>query len=177
MQYTKDSFYMTLMERLVGLNPNQTITLNGATRPAIVVAENELVVPIVPLPDAFYLEWGAAQPVQRQTGSRVLLAMDCVISYHTFGTVESGVDRGRTLAAWDMELLSMCQPPFTSKRDYTQVPSVDLGTTIFWSEPVFGKVVGSEASRNEGLPRGTEGVRLERRVTVKVFFTPEANLP
>jgi len=177
MQYTKDSFYMTLMERLVALNPNQTITLNGATRPAIVVAENELVVPNVPLPDAFYLEWGAAQPVERQTGSRVLLAMDCVISYYTFGTVESGVDRGRTLAALDMELLSMCQPPFTRKRDYTQVPSVDLGTSIFWSEPVFGKVAGSEAPTNEGLPRGTEGVRLERSVTVKVFFTPEANLP
>jgi len=177
MQYTKDSFYMTLMERLVALNPNQTITLNGATRPAIVVAENELVVPIVPLPDAFYLEWGAAQPVAQQTGSRVLMGMECVISYHTFGSVESGVDRGRTLAAWDMELLSMCQPPYTEKRDYTQVPSVDLGTTIFWSAPVFGKVVGSEASTQEGLPRGTEGVRLEQSVTVKVFFNPEANLP
>jgi hypothetical protein len=54
---------------------------------------------------------------------------------------------------------------------------VDLGTNIFWSEPVFGKVVGSEAAKTEGLPRGTEGVRLERSVTVKVFFTPEANLP
>src|SRR5271156_3594835 len=117
MQFTKDSFYMTLLERLVALNPQQTVTLNGTTRPAIIVAENELVVPIVPLPDAFYLEWGAAELVRRQTGSAALLAMECIVSYHTFGTVETGVDRGRILAALDMELLSICQPPWTPKRD------------------------------------------------------------
>lgn len=173
MQFTKDSFYMTLLNRLVALNPQQTITLNGTTRPALVVAENELVVPVVPLPDAFYIEWGTAVPVQ--IGDRALLAMDCIISYHTFGTVQSGVDRGRALAGLDMELLSICQPPWTSKRDYTQTPSADLGTRIFWTQPDFGKVSGSEAAKNEGLPRGTEGVRLERSVNLKVFFFSEVN--
>jgi len=108
MQFAKDSFYMTLLQRLVALNPQRTVTLNGTTRPAIIVAENELVVPIVPLADAFYIEWGAVEAVARQTGGRMILAMECVISYHTFGTVESGVDRGRTLASLDMELLSIC---------------------------------------------------------------------
>ncbi len=176
MQYAKDSFYMTLLERMMALNPAQTITLNGTTRPAIVVAENELVVPIDPLSDAFYLEWGVAQPLLRQTGSRALLEMDCMISYHTLGTVQSGVDRGRTLAALDMELLSMCQPTAATKRDYSQSPSVDLGTNIFWSEPSFGKVTGTEAPRGEGLPYGNEGVRLERSVTLKLYFYPEVNL-
>jgi hypothetical protein len=176
MQYAKDSFYMTLLERLVALNPNQTVTLNGTTRPAIIVAENELVVPIEPLPDAFYLEWGTAQPVPQQTGDATLLGMECIISYHTFGTVQSGVDRGRTLAAWDMELLNMCEPAYADKRDYTQTPSVDLGTNIFWSEPSFGKVAGSEAPIDQGLPRKNEGVRLERSVTLKVFFYPEVGL-
>lgn len=175
MQFTKDSFYMTLLNRLVALNPQQTITLNGTTRSALVVAENELVVPVVPLPDAFYIEWGAAAPVDGQIGDHALLAMACVITYHTFGTVESGVDRGRALAALDMELLSICQPPWTSKRDYTQTPSIDLGTRIFWTQPEFGKVSGSEAARNEGLPRGTEGVRLERSVSLKVFSFSEVN--
>jgi hypothetical protein len=101
------------------------------------------------------------------------MAMDCIISHHTFGTVESSVDRGRTLAALDTELLSICQPPRTSKRDYTQTPSVDLGTNILWTIPEFGKISGGEALRNEGLPRGTEGVRLERSATVKVFFFSE----
>ena len=96
MQFTKDSFYMTLRERLASLNPQRTVTLNGVTRPAVIVAENELVIPVNPLPDAFYIEWGGAQVVDGQAGSRTLMAMDCVISHHTFGTVESGVDRGRT---------------------------------------------------------------------------------
>jgi hypothetical protein len=130
-------------------------------------------------PQAFriYLEWGAAQPVSAQTGSRVLMEMDCVITYYTEGTVESGVDRGRALAALDMELLGMCEPPSAPKQDYTQVPPVFLGTNIYWSEPVFAKTEGSQTVKTEGLPRETEGVRLERTVTVKVFFSPEANLP
>lgn len=175
MQFTKDSFYMTLLQRLVSLYPQQTITLNGTTRPAVVVAENELVIPIVPLPDAFYIEWGAAEPVKGQTGSREMMAMDCVISYHTFGTVQSGVDRGRRLGLLDTELLNICQPPWTEKCDYTQTPSVDLGTCISWTMPSFGKISGSEAPRNEGLPRGTEGVRLERSTSLKVFFFSEVN--
>jgi hypothetical protein len=175
MQFTKDSFYMALLERLVSLNPLQTITLNGTTRPAIVVAENELVIPVAPVSDAFYIEWGTAQTVQRQTGSRGLMEMECVISYHTFGTVESGVDRGRTLGKLDMELLSICQPPRTSKRDYTQSPSVDLGTSILWTTPSLGKVSGGDAAKNEGLPRGSEGVRLERSASLRVFFFPEVS--
>lgn len=176
MQPTKDSFYITLLQRLIALNPQRTITLNGTTRPAIVVAENEMVVPVVPSPDAFYIEWGEAHPVMQQHGSTPLMAMECIISYHTFGTVESGVDRGRSLASLDMELLSICQPGWTSKRDYTQVPSVDLGTKISWSDPTLGKVAGSEAPRKEGLPRGNEGVRLERSASLTVFFFPEVNV-
>jgi hypothetical protein len=175
MQFTKDSFYMTLMERLESLYPQQTITLNGTTRPAIVVAENELVIPVEPLPDAFYIEWGAIQPVEQQIGSRPLMAIDCIISYHTFGTVQSGVDRGRTLALLDTELLTICQPPWTPKLDYTQTPASDLGTTISWTQPVFGKVSGSEAPYDQGLPRRNEGVRLERSATLKVMFFSEVN--
>jgi hypothetical protein len=164
------------LQRLIALNPQRTITLNGTTRPAIVVAENEMVVPVVPSPDAFYIEWGEARPVAQQHGSTPLMAMECIISYHTFGTVESGVDRGRSLASLDMELVSICQPCWTSKRDYTQVPSVDLGTKISWSDPTMGKVAGSEAPKNEGLPRGNEGVRLERSASLTVFFFPEVNV-
>ena len=175
MQFTKDSFYMALLQRLVALNPQRTVTLNGTTRPAIVVAENEIVVPVVPLPDAFYIEWGAADALPNQVGSSLVMAMECVISYHTFGTVESGVDRGRTLAALDMELLGICQPPWTPKCDYSQTPTMDLGTRISWTQPVFGKVSGSQVTGGEQLPRLTEGVRLERSVTLKICFLPETN--
>ena len=175
MQFTKDSFYMALLQRLVALNPLQTIVLNGTTRPAIVVAENELVIPVQPVSDAFYIQWGAARMVQGEVGDRGLMEMECVISYHTFGTVESGVDRGRTLAALDVELLQISQPARTSKRDYTQSPSADLGTSIFWTMPSLGKVSGGDVAKNEGLPSGNEGVRLERSASLKVFFFPEVN--
>lgn len=175
MQFTKDSFYMALLQRLISLSPQRVVTLNGTTRPALIVAENELIVPVDPLPDAFYLEWGAARVVQRQVGDRPLLTMECVISHHTFGTVSSGVNRGRTLSALDMELISICQPMWTSKRDFTQSPSIDLGTKISWTEPVLGRVLGTQALKNDGLPRGTEGIRLERSATVNVFFFSEVN--
>ncbi len=176
MQYTKDSFYMALLQRLESLYPQYVVTINGTTRPAIIVAENEMVIPIVPLPDAFYLEWGATQIAKRESGDRTLMSMECVISHHTFGVTQSGVDRGRALAALDIVLMNICQPLFTAKQDYTQTPSVDLGTNIFWTFPDFGKVIGSQAPPNEALPRGTSGVRLERTAKLNVFFFPEVSV-
>ena len=175
MQFTKDTFYITLRDRLAALNPTRMITLNGVTRPAVVAAENEAVIPVKPLPDAFYLEWGAAQAVAMQTGDCAVFSLECLISYHTFGTAESGVDRGRTLAALDTELIEICHPPTAPKLDYTQAIAAPLGTSIVWTNPQLGKVVGSEAPRNEALPRGTAGVRLERTAHLKVFFFPEVN--
>ena len=173
MQFTKDTFYITLRNRLAALNPARVITLNGVTRPAVVVAENEAVIPVKPLPDAFYVEWGAAQAVPQQIGDRAIFSLDCLISYHTFGTVETGVDRGRTLAALDIELITICQPASTPKLDYTQTTPASLGTSIVWTTPQLGKVAGSEAPRTEALPRGTTGVRLERTTSLKVFFFSE----
>lgn len=174
MQSTKDTFYITLRDRLAVVNPQRMITLNGVTRPAVVVAENESVIPVKPLPDAFYIEWGAAQVVPPM-GDRAIFSLECLVFYHTFGTVESGVDRGRTLAALDKELINICQPASAPKLDYTQTPPASLGTSIVWSTPLLGKVVGSEAPRTEALPRGTTGVRLERTASLKVLFLSEVN--
>jgi hypothetical protein len=176
MQFAKDSFYMALHDRLAALNPARTVMLSGATRPAVIVAENEQVIPVEPLPDAFYLEWGAAIPVEGHAGSRTLMKMDCVLSYHTLGTVASGVDRGRTLAALDTELMTICEPQETEKRDYSQTPSVDLGTAVMWLPPALGAVTGSEAKTSESLPNRCGGVRLGRTATVSMFFFPEVNL-
>jgi hypothetical protein len=175
MQFTKDTFYIALRDRLAAINPSRLITLNGVTRPAVVVAENEAVIPVKPLPDTFYIEWGAVQLAPHQSGDRTIFSMECLISYHTLGTVESGVDRGRSLAELDTELITMCRPATSPKLDYTQTPPADLGTSIVWNSPQFGKIAGSEAPRNEALPRGTAGIRLERTVTLKVFFFLEIN--
>jgi hypothetical protein len=170
MQFTKDSFYMTLLTRLTSVNPQRTVTLNGSTRPAVIVAENELVIPVDPLPDAFYIEWGAVEPMERQTGSRALMAMSCTVSYHTLGTVQSGVDRGRVLGELDAELLSICQPQHTEKRDYTQAPSLDLGTGVSWTTPKFSEVMGKDARYKTDL-----APRLERKAALTVFFFSEVN--
>jgi hypothetical protein len=170
MQFTKDSFFMALRERLVALNPARTITVNGITRPAIIVAENEVVVPVEPLPDAFYIEWGAAALVERQAGLRRMMEMDCVVSHHTLGAADSGVDRGRELSTLDLELLNICQPANTTKQDFTHSPIADLGTRIVWSEPEFGEVSGVIAQESS-----TRRIRLERKVKLKVFFFPEVN--
>ena len=175
MQFAKDSFYMALRDRLASLNPQRTVTVNGVSRPAVIVAENEVVVPVEPLPDTFYIEWGAAQFVTEPRGSRALLGMDCTISHHTFGTVESGVDRGRTLAELDMELSAICQPPKTAKQDFLQTPSVDSGTNVFWTMPQLGAVSGSLGAKQETLPAKSQSTRLERRAQLKVYFFSEGS--
>ena len=63
MQSAKDSFYVALRDRLAALNPQRTVFLNGVTRPAVIVVENEYITAAGPLPEAFYLGWGTAQPV------------------------------------------------------------------------------------------------------------------
>lgn len=171
MQFAKDSFYMAMVTRLAAVNPQRTVMLNGTTRPAVIVAENELVIPVDPLPDAFYIEWGEVSAVSGQMGDRALLGMGCVISYHTLGTMESGVDRGRTLGQLDMELMSMCQPPFAEMRDYTQAPSADLGTGISWTMPTFSEVSGADARYKTEL-----APRLERKAKLTVFFFSEVNV-
>jgi hypothetical protein len=174
MQFAKDSFYMALRERLAALDPSRTVTLNGAMRPAVIVAENELVIPIEPVPDAFYLEWGAVRVAAGEWGNHALIQMECLISYHTLGTCESGVDRGRALSALDMELMSICLPHRTSKRDYAQSPSVDLGTNVVWTAPDLGEVSGSEGPG--GRTRGSQRVRLERKARLQVFFFTEGSV-
>jgi len=173
MQCAKDSFYIALRERLAALNPNRTVTLNGAARPAVIVAENELVIPVQPLPDAFYLEWGAARPAAQNNAGPTLMQMECLISYHTFGVSQTGVDRGRTLTALDTELSRICHPLRTAKRDFSQSPSLDLLTSVVWTAPFLSDISGSEGPSR--LPHASQGVRLERKASLQVFFFAEEN--
>jgi hypothetical protein len=161
MQPTKDSFYVTLRDRLVAVDPGRTITIDGATRPAIAVAENEPPNAAPPLCDAFYLHWGGARAVQPATGT--LMEMECVISYRTKGSDQNGnLDRGRDLASLDNDILALCAPPSAEKCDYSTGSAVDLGSTIFWTPPVFSALVNAPPY-------------LGREVSVSVFFYPEVN--
>jgi hypothetical protein len=161
MQATKDTFYITLRDRLVQADPNRKIVIDGATRPAIVVVENE---PPSTQPwqnGAFYLEWGSTRPVQPATST--LEAMDCTISYTSAGDPDTGgVGRGRDLGSLDADLLAMCTPAQAHKNDYSSGSAADLGSYIFWSAP-------------ELKPAKVELNQVGRQALVTVFFYPEVN--
>src|ERR1700733_5344667 len=116
MQFAKDSFFLALQQRLAGLNPARTVTLNGATVPAVLAVENLPPGSAEPQPNTFYIEWGSAAVVEGHAGNAFLMSVECVISYYTLGTVQSMVDRGRVLGELDNELLGICQPTNTEKQ-------------------------------------------------------------
>lgn len=159
MQPTKDSFYIALRDRLVAVDPNRTVTLDGATRPAIAVIENEPPTGAPLLCDTLYLYWGNARPAPLASGT--LMALDCTISYCSRGTAQNGnLDRGRDLASLDADLLAICSPPQTPKCEYSSGSPLPLGSTIFWTQPVLN--TAKSVSPNVG-----------RDVSVVVFFYPE----
>lgn len=161
MQATKDTFYLTLRDRLVLFDPKLTIVIDGATRPAIVITENQPPSSSPRQDEAFYLDWGGARPVQPATST--LMAMDCAITYTCSGQSDSGgVDRGRDLGALDADLLAICAPAQAHKNDYSSGSPVDLGSYIFWSVPKWE--LSKVAARQVG-----------RQAQVTVFFYPEVN--
>lgn len=161
MQNTKDSFYITLRNRLATVNPARLMTLRGVQRPGILMEEAEAVVPQI-APDVFVLRWtgNKLDMLMPQT----LIQMDCEILYVTGGTQTLlGLDRGRALEAMDAELLSMLMPSQATKMDYSQTPAAPMSTSIFWAAPIFG-------------PATTIRERLGRTAKVSVFsFLPGAN--
>jgi len=188
MQFAKDSFYVALRDRLATLNPQRTVFLDGVTRPAVIVVENEYITAAGPLPEAFYLGWGTAQPVgPMRNGQPPLLGLACTISYWTGGSADNqGVDRGRVLAQLDSELLAICSPPSVTQCDYTQTPPADLGTNVLWTLPELRMktqtqlqgtapmwtVMGDQlvSSPSDSVPV----IRLERAASLTIFFYPEA---
>lgn len=188
MQFAKDSFFLALQQRLAALNPARTVTLNGATFPAILVVENLPPSWAEPQPNTFYIEWGAADVLRGHANNSPLMSLDVVISYYSLGAAASMVDRGRLLAQLDTELLEICQPLNTEKRDYTQSPSADLGTSVFWSQPSFteGKGSGVYWGRTSFPERAKTGVtesaetqqdsRVERKSRMTIYFFSEVTL-
>jgi hypothetical protein len=163
MQFAKDSIYIALRDRLAALNPGRTITLDGVTRPAVVVEENLPLRAAPALPSAFYLQFGGVRKVRLyEKAPRPLLAQEVGITYSASGTGEAGLDQGRELGALDAELLQICSPPSTAKYDYTQTPPAPLGSTVIWDAPQLEQ------------PQFSQG-GLSRRARLTLYFFPEVN--
>ena len=161
MQNAKDTFYITLQQRLAALNPSRTLVLRGIVRPGTLVDENELPTACVPM-DTFRLQWTRLQVTN--TSPLRLITMECAIHYATDGSAgKGGMDRGRALAAMDTELASAlaAEPHEVPKMNYAAVPPTAMATNIFWSDPVFGATT-------------TLDERLSRIATVQVFAYQEA---
>src|SRR5271166_4554868 len=125
MQATKDTFYVTLRDRLAQANPARTIQVDGITRPAILVSENDKPSAAAQQQNAYYLEWGAAHAVRPATST--LMAMTCTVTYSSAGTEQNGgLDRGHILGSLESDLLGMCTPAVAQKNDYSSGTAVHL---------------------------------------------------
>ncbi len=161
MQHARDTFYVTLRDRLAALNPERTVVVRGLSRPGVLVAANELPVGQA-IPDIFSLHWTALQVEVRET--MPLATMECEIRYVTDGSVDvGGMDRGQLLGAMDAELISALvgEPTHVPKLNYSSEPPTVEGSDVFWSAPKFG-------------PETVSGERLSRTATVEVRCYLEA---
>jgi hypothetical protein len=158
MQNAKDTFYITLRNRLAVLNPARIMTLRGLSRPGILVEEAEQPMPELPT-DVFVLRWTALE-VDNELPAP-LASMQCQILYATAGTQgNNGLDRGRALEEMDYELTQLLAPPSTQKMNYTVTPAATMNTQVFWTPPIF-------------TPATTVRERLNRVATVTVFAFQE----
>src|SRR5487761_415660 len=156
---------MALRTRLAALNPQRTVTIEGAVRPAVVVVEDEPATSAPPLTECFFLSFGAAQPVKAlESCRRPMFALVCEINYRTAGTSANlGVDRGRVLAQLDLELLQICSPQSAPKQNFTVSPAANLNTQILWEHPQLADVQ-------------TVGGELRRSAKTNIYFYPEMDL-
>jgi hypothetical protein len=164
MQNTKDSFFIAVRDRLAVFNPSRTILIQGVSRPAVLVIENEISAAAPHEPDVFYIRWGVSTSASgTERLEQPLIKTSCEISYLTEGTDDlSSQDRGRALATLDGELRSITTPARASLKDFTQSPPVDLGAAVFWTRPVLGEIA-------------QDGRRLMRTAKLDVFSFAEVN--
>jgi hypothetical protein len=158
MQNAKDTFYVTLRNRLAVVNPNRSMLLRGVQRPGILVEEAEAPVAMLPT-DVFVLRWTALNADVYLP--MVLARMQCELHYTTGGTqAAAGLDRGRAFEEMDAELLSILSPASTPKMDYAKNPVAQMNTPVFWTAAEFA-------------PALTVRDRLTRVATVTVFAYQE----
>lgn len=157
------------------MNPARTVCINGATRAAIVVVENELATSASPIECAYFIQWSAAQICKGFEGApEPLVSIECDICYGTSGTREDGSERGRTLTALDSELLQILMPPFTEKCDYTKLGAPSLKSHVFWTSPRISPVDDNPGEGEIGATTKTK-VPIFHLAKLTVFFYPEVS--
>jgi hypothetical protein len=165
-QLAKDTFYAALQARIAAGNPARTVVVRGTVRPGVVVAENELpgaaVDGIAPA-NAFCLRWTGLSVDSK--AALPLISQTCEIRYATDGTTGlGGMDRGRSLAAMDAELIAAIEaaPQHAGTLSVAEIAGggasteTATGTNVFWGDVSF-------------KPAVMKGERMERIAEVEVF--------
>lgn len=161
MQSAKDTFLMTLCDRLALVNPARTVAVRGAVRTAVIADDVELLMKQGELTDCFVLRWldeavDRSEPLPMHT-------LQCEVRYATRGTKElAGMDRGRVMAALDAELAQMMLPRSTPLQGFTTTPATTMTTRVWWSEIEPSAVV-------------VDGDVLRREAKVTIFALEEVN--
>ena len=170
MQAAKDSFFRALQARLALVNAARTITVDGVTKPAILVAENEPYPPGKLFFNAFYIHWLGAPAVREFSGTLAPRYEQIAhIEYFVRGTADLQkpfADRGRLVGEMDRELVLILFPGFTPKLNYSPSPPgppVSLGSSVTWR---FSPSLRTVTER--------EGSVLRRIATVNVSFYLES---
>ena len=163
MQAAKDSFFRALQARLALVNSARTISVDGATKPAILVAENEPYPPGKLFFNAFYIHWLGAPAVRPFRGTLAPRYEQVAhLEYFVRGTADLQkpfADRGRLVGEMDRELVLILFPGFTPKLDYSQAPPTPLGSSVIWR---FSPSLRTVTER--------EGSVLRRIATINVSF-------
>lgn len=161
MQNAKDTFYLTLRDRISALNPERTVLVRSTLRPAVLVEENELASSFSHR-DTFLLRWTDIRIEAR--APLPLITQRCEIRYATAGDPgNGGMDRGRMLSAMDAELAAAinASPQRTRKQHYAAgAAPAAMSTSIFWSDLTLAPAHG-------------DGGLLERSATVDVYSYSE----
>jgi hypothetical protein len=160
MQNARDTFYVTLRDRLAAANPSRTMVVRGVVRPGLLVEENELASANAQA-DVFRLRWTGLR-VDAE-GALPLVAMGCEIRYATDGSAgNGGMDRGRMLAAMSGELVAAvnASPQNVGKMNYSASPAVAMETNVWWGDVAFGAAT-------------VNGERVEQVANVEVFCFQE----
>ena len=165
-QNLKDTFYATLRDRIAVGNPARIVVIRGTVRPGVVVSENELpgaaVDGISPV-NAFCLRW--TELAVDSKAALPLISQTCEIRYATDGTTGlGGMDRGRSLAAMDAELIAAIEtaPQSANSLSVAEIAGggasteTATGTNVFWGDVSF-------------KPAVMKGERMERIAEVEVF--------
>lgn len=144
MQDAKDTFYVTLRDRLVAVNADRTVAVRGQVRPAVVVDENEEPMQRVDA-GVFHLQWSDVS-MDARPGLLLESALCRVVYRSRSDAGGSELARGRELVAMHEELTGMLQPSSVPEQRFSESGVEMLRGRVWWFEEGRRAVTDNDGS-------------------------------